>query len=74
MYAKGMSTGKIGDILEELFHHSYSRSTISRITDVLVEDIGKWQCRPLKQRYTALMINAMFFNMRRGTVEKECVF
>ena len=73
MYAKGMSTAKIGDILEELFHHSYSRSTISRITDVLVEEIGKWQGRPLKQRYTAIMIDAMFFNMRRGTVEKECV-
>ena len=73
MYAKVMSTGKIGDILEELFHDSYSRSTISRITDVLVEGIDKWHGRPLKQRYTAIMIDAMFFNMRRGTVEKECI-
>ena len=32
MYAKGMSTGKIGDILEELFHHSYSKSTTSWIS------------------------------------------
>ncbi len=54
-------------------HHSYSRSTISRITDVLVEDIDKWHSRPLKQRYMAIMIDAMFFNMRRGTVEKEYV-
>ena len=44
-----------------------------RVADVLVDGIGKWQRRSLKNRYTAIMIDAGFFNMRRGTAEKECI-
>ena len=33
MYSRGISTRKMAEILEELFHNRYSRSTISRITD-----------------------------------------
>lgn len=73
MYTKEMSTGKIEYILEELFHHRYSRPTISEITYVLDKDIGTWQGRALKQRYTAIMIDATFVSTRKGTVEKECV-
>lgn len=64
MYAKSISARKIEEILEELFHHSYSGSTISRITDVLVEDIDKWHGRSLKKRYMAVTIDVIFFDMR----------
>ena len=73
MYSKGISTRKMAEILEELFHNKYSKSKISRITDITVPEIRKWQSRPLDRRYIAIFLDAMFLSLRRETVEKECV-
>ena len=73
MYSKGISTRKMAEILEELFHNRYSKSTISRITDITVPEISKWTSRPLERRYIAIFMDAMFFSLRRETVQKECV-
>ena len=73
MYSKGISTRKMAEILEELFHNRYSKSTISRITDITVPEISKWTSRALEKRYIAIFMDAMFFSLRRETVQKECV-
>jgi putative transposase len=73
MYSKGISTRKMAEILEELFHNRYSKSTISRITEITVSEINTWRSRPLEKRYIAIFMDAMFFSLRRDTVEKECV-
>ncbi len=73
MYSKGISTRKMAEILEELFHNRYSKSTISRIIDITVPEISKWTSRPLERRYIAIFMDAMFFSLRRETVQKECV-
>ena len=73
MYSKGISTRKMAEILEELFHNRYSKSTISRITDITVPEISKWTSRALEKRYIAIFMDAMFFSLRRDTVQKECV-
>ena len=73
MYSKGVSTRKMVEILEELFHNKYSRSTISRITDITVPEINKWTSRALEERYIAIFMDAMFFSLRRETVQKERV-
>ena len=73
MYSKGVSTRKMAEILEELFHNRYSKSTISRITDITVPEISKWTSRALEKRYIAIFMDAMFFSLRRDTVQKECV-
>ena len=73
MYSKGISTRKMAEILEELFHNKYSRSTISRITDITMNEITKWQSRNLQKRYIAIFMDAMFFSLRRETIDKECV-
>ena len=73
MYSKGVSTRKMAEILEEIFHNKYSRSTISRITEITVTEINTWRSRPLEKRYIAIFMDAMFFSLRRDTVEKECV-
>ena len=73
MYSKGISTRKMAEILEELFHNKYSKSTISRITEITVTEINTWRSRPLEKRYIAIFVDAMFFSLRRDTVQKECV-
>jgi putative transposase len=73
MYSKGVSTRKMAEILEEIFHNKYSKSTISRITDITIPEISKWRSRSLDKRYIAIFMDAMFFSLRRDTVQKECV-
>ena len=73
LYSKGVSTRKMAEILEEIFHNKYSKSTISRITDITIPEINKWRTRPLDRRYIAIFMDAMFFSLRRDTVQKECV-
>ena len=73
MYSKGISTGKMAEILEEIFHNRYSKSTISRITDITIPEINKWRTRPLDRRYIAIFMDAMLLSLRKDTVQKECV-
>jgi transposase-like protein len=60
-------------ILNEIFHGRHSKSTISKITDVVKEEIDVWQSKPLKEKYFAIYIDALFLNLRRNTVEKEAL-
>ena len=73
MYSNGISTRKMAEILEELFHNKYNKSTTSRIIDLTVPEISKWKSRALVMRYIAIFMDAIFFSLRRETVEKECV-
>ncbi|MGC8872813.1 MAG: transposase, partial [Caldimicrobium sp.] len=63
----------ISMILEDIFHGRYSKSTISKITDFVKEEIDAWKLRKLKEKYFAIYIDALFLNLRRNTVEKEAL-
>jgi len=47
MYSRGMSTRKIADPLEDMYGDHYSSSTVSRITDLALEEVEKWKVRRL---------------------------
>ena len=46
LYAKGMSNNDIEEQIREIYGFEVSKSTISRITDKVSEDIIAWQNRP----------------------------
>ncbi|KQB94178.1 transposase [Geobacillus sp. PA-3] len=68
MYQSGMSTREIGKFIERILGSTYSPATISRITDVVKEDIEKWHARPLHQRYSVLYLDGLYVKLRRDTV------
>ena len=74
MYQSGMSTREIGKFIERILGSTYSPATISRITDVVKEDIEKWHARPLHQRYSVLYLDGLYVKLRRDTVEKEVIY
>jgi len=49
LYAKGMSNADIIDFLEQTYGVKYSTSQVSIITNQLLEDIRRWQNRPLEK-------------------------
>ena len=51
----------MSEILESIFQNRYSRSPISRITEITIEEVKRFQNRPLDGRYIAIFLDALFF-------------
>ena len=75
LYAKGMSTRDIQEILSDMYGFNVSPSLISRITDRILPRIKEWQARPLKEKYFLLWIDCIFYNIREdGQVRKKAIY
>ena len=73
LYSNGVSTRRISSILKDILNNRYSPSSISRITDLTLEEVNKFVNRKLDKRYIAVMLDGLFFYLRRETVDKEPV-
>lgn len=71
MYQKGVSTRENGHFIEHILGHSYSASTISHITDVVVEDMEAREQRPLQKRYFVLYLDGTYLKLRREDVRMK---
>lgn len=74
MYQKGVSTRKIGQMIEHMLGSSYSATTVSNITDGTIENIEAWQQRPLQKRYSVLYLDGTYLKLRRDDVANEVVY
>ena len=74
LYARGMTTRDIGSHLEEIYGSKVSAATISRVTDVVADEIALWQSRPLETVYPIVYIDAIWLKIRDGGVvaNKAC--
>lgn len=63
MYAKGLSTRQISDIIEEIYCFEVSDGFISNVTDKLLSQIEDWQNRSLDKIYPVLYINTIHFQL-----------
>lgn len=64
MYAKGLSTRDISAIIDDIYGFKLSASQISVITDSVLEELTKWQSRPLKKFYTFFFVDCIYVNIR----------
>ena len=67
LYAKGMSVNDIEEQIREVYDIEVSSSTISRITDRIIQDITTWQNRPLDSVYTVVWMDGILFKVREGS-------
>ncbi len=65
MYAKGMSTRDIQDLLTELYGIDVSQETISAITDKVWPLVEAWQNRPLAAIYAILYLDAIHIKLKK---------
>ncbi|OAN29412.1 transposase [Mycolicibacterium iranicum] len=68
LYARGMSTRDITEHLGEVYGATVSAATISRVTDVVTDEIAAWQSRPVDPVYPILYIDAIRLKIRDGGV------
>jgi len=75
MYAKGMSTRDIQDMLTELYGIDVSPDTISAITDKVWPLVEAWQNRPLAPIYAILYLDAIHIKLKRdGKIDNVAVY
>jgi len=74
MYKGGMSTRNVADFIEQVIGTHYSPTTVSNITNSVIEDIQAWQNRPLKKRYSVVYLDGLYFSLRRDSVAKEVIY
>jgi transposase-like protein len=75
LYAKGMSNADIVDFMDRTYGARYSTSSISQITNSLLEDIKEWQGRPLDDQYAVVWIDGIHYKIRSENqiVSKACM-
>ena len=66
MYAKGMTTRDIQSHVEDIYSVILSPSTISHITDKVMDRAREWQSRPLADIYAVVFFDAIHYKVREG--------
>ena len=75
MYAKGMTTRQISDMIEDIYGFEISEGMVSDITDKLLPQIEEWQNRPLASVYPIVFIDAVHFSVRKnGMIQKMAAY
>ena len=59
LYAKGMSVRDIQATLQDLYHVDVSPSLISKVTDVVNEEVEQWRDRPLEAIYPVVWLDGI---------------
>jgi putative transposase len=74
MYIQGVATRKVKEVTETLCGHSFSSSSVSRVTARLDEDLSKFFERRLEEPYPYLVLDARYERVREeGVVRSRAV-
>ena len=75
MYARGMSVREIQGHLRDLYGIEASPQLISTVTDAVLDEVGRWQSRPLDPLYALVFFDALRVKMRdECTVRNKAVY
>lgn len=74
MYVQGVSTRKVKEVTETLCGHSFSASSVSRMTSRLDEELEQFSKRRLEENYPYLVMDARYERVREeGVVRRRAV-
>ena len=75
LYARGMTMSEIQGHLEEIYQTDISKELISTITDGIIEEVTRWQNRPLDSIYPILYLDCIYVKSRDNhTIIKKAVY
>ncbi len=72
--ARGLTHGDISAHLAEVYGASVSKSTISTITDKVMDGMAEWQNRPLDAIYPVIFIDCIHVKARDGQVANRPIY
>ena len=65
MYARGMSQRDISATIEEIYGFPMSHEQVSTITDRVLDELDRWQNRPLAPFYPFLFVDCMYVSLHK---------
>jgi len=75
LYSHGMSYNDIIKHLGELYGLTVSPGTLSAITDSVIEDVKRWQNRPLESVYPFVWLDAIHYKVKEdGAIKTKAVY
>ncbi|MFJ9523781.1 IS256 family transposase [Kitasatospora sp. NPDC101801] len=72
--ARGLTHGDISAHLAEVYGASVSKTTISTITDKVIDGMTEWQNRPLDSVYPVVFIDCVHVKVRDGQVANRPIY
>ena len=72
--ARGMTHGDIAAHLADVYGTEVSKTTISTITDKVLDGMVEWQNRPLDRVYPVVFIDAIHVKIRDGQVANRPIY
>jgi transposase-like protein len=72
--ARGLTHGDISAHLAEVYGANVSKTTISTITDKVMEGMSEWQNRPLDPVYPVIFIDCIHVKVRDGQVANRPIY
>jgi putative transposase len=63
MFVQGVSTVRVGDVIEELTGHHLSSSAVSRVFHTLEGEFESWKARKLQTRYLYVFADGTYFTV-----------
>ncbi len=73
LYSHGVTTSEIAQLIERMYGHHCSKTTVSNITEVVSQAVDAFHQRQLAKQYAAIYMDATFLPMRRDSVQKEAI-
>ncbi len=75
LYSRGMSYNDICKHIEDLYGLSVSPSTLSTITDRIIDEVKQWQSRPLESVYPFMWLDAIHYKVKEdGAIKTKAVY
>ncbi len=75
LYSFGMSYNDIAKHLDELYGLTVAPSTLTAITDSIIEDIKAWQSRPLESVYPFVWMDAIHYKVKEdNSIKTKAVY
>lgn len=75
LYGKGMSYSDICKHLEDLYGVTVSPSSLSLITDRVIDEVKVWQNRPLESVYPFMWLDAIHYKVKEdGAIKTKAVY
>ena len=68
LYARGMSMSEIQGHIEEIYQTEISKDLISTITDGVIDEVTRWQNRPLDSVYPILYLDCIHVKSRDNNI------
>jgi putative transposase len=72
--ARGLTTGEVSAHFADIYGVTVSKDTISRITDLVLEEMAEWCSRPLDRVYPVIFIDAIVVKIRDGQVTNRPIY